>query len=78
MQDIINNLFEKANAIGGNVLIADKEGIKEQFTYGFQSKEKNIPTSKDTIYRIASISGGCRNNCYDFSRRWACRYQRRH
>ena len=42
MQDIINNLFEKANAIGGNVLIADKEGIKEQFTYGFQSKEKNI------------------------------------
>lgn len=56
MQDIINNLFEKSNAIGGNVLIADKEGIKEQFTYGFQSKEKNIPTSKDTIYRIASIS----------------------
>lgn len=46
MQDIINNLFEKANAIGGNVLIADKEGIKEQFTYGFQSKEKTFQLLK--------------------------------
>ena len=46
MQDIINNLFEKANAIGGNVLIADKEGIKEQLHMAFNQKKKTLQLLK--------------------------------
>lgn len=56
MQKTINKFLEDSSAVGANVIIANKNSIKEQFTYGFQSKEKNIKTSTDTIYRIASIS----------------------
>lgn len=56
MQENIMNLFQKYDAVGGNVIIASKDKILEQFTYGYQSKEKRIVTQKNTIYRIASIS----------------------
>lgn len=52
----INKIFETYDAIGGNVIIANKNKILEQFTYGYQELEKNVVTKTNTIYRIASIS----------------------
>lgn len=56
MQDNIMNIFKTYDAVGGNIIIASNNKILEQFTYGYQSKEKGIVTKENTIYRIASIS----------------------
>lgn len=56
MKDLIHNIYKKDNAIGGTVIIANKNEILKHITYGYQSVENNIETHENTIYRIASIS----------------------
>lgn len=56
LKENIKKIYEKCEAIGGNVVIANKNRILEQVTYGYLAPEKNILTKTNTIYRIASIS----------------------
>ena len=50
------SICENKHAIGANIVIADKDKILEEASYGYADKENNELSSRDTIYRIASIS----------------------
>lgn len=55
-QDIYDKFSKDAMAVGISSLIADKNEILATYSYGKRSIEKNLDTTCDTIYRIASIS----------------------
>ena len=42
--------------VGSNVFFLRKDGYLENITTGYADLEKKIKTTKDSIYRIASIS----------------------
>ncbi len=48
--------IKKFNMVGSNVLFLRKDGYMEYVSTGYANIEKNILTSADSIYRIASIS----------------------
>ncbi|HHU55523.1 MAG TPA: beta-lactamase family protein [Acholeplasmataceae bacterium] len=56
MKDSFNKICMDASLVGASVVVYNKNGIVEEVCYGKQSIEENIETSKDTIYRLASIS----------------------
>lgn len=58
--DYFNKAFaeicEKENLVGANIVVTNENEILERTAYGLQDIEENIPSSTDTVYRIASIS----------------------
>ena len=59
MKDVLkeySKFIEQFNMVGSNVLYLNKNGYLENISTGFSSIENNIKSTKDSIYRIASIS----------------------
>lgn len=50
-----DGICKKYDLVGANLYYINKEE-EVQYCYGYMNKEEQIPTNKDTIYRIASIS----------------------
>lgn len=51
-----NKFIQKFNMVGSNVLFIDKKGNIDNVTSGYSDLEEKVVTTKDSIYRIASIS----------------------
>ena len=59
MKDVLkeySKFIEQFNMVGSNVIYLNKNGYLENISTGFSSIENNIKSTKDSIYRIASIS----------------------
>lgn len=52
----IEEICRNYNVTGMSLAVFDENGVFYQQSYGFANVEQQIPTSEDTIYRIASIS----------------------
>ena len=48
--------IKKFNTVGTNVVFHRNDGYTEYVSTGFADLENKIPSHKDSIYRIASIS----------------------
>ncbi len=51
-----NKICAESNLVGASSIIVKDGKIVNAFTYGYESKEKNLKTTLDTVYRIASVS----------------------
>ena len=49
-------ICEEKHAIGANIVITNKDNILNEASFGYQNKEDNELSTRNTIYRIASIS----------------------
>lgn len=51
-----DNLCSENKLIGSNIVVCDKDNVLEKCCYGYQDLDSKLPSSLNTIYRIASIS----------------------
>lgn len=51
-----SKICSKNKLIGSNIVVCDKNNVLEKTCYGYQDLESKLPSSLNTIYRIASIS----------------------
>ena len=56
IKEKFQEICENKHAIGANIVITDTNDILEEASFGYACKEDNELSTRDTIYRIASIS----------------------
>ena len=56
IKEKFKEICENKHAIGANIVIADTNNILDEASFGYACQEDNELSTRDTIYRIASIS----------------------